>query len=154
MGTWTQWYARSAGQTHRTGSVRGVILNAATRMPCSLKQRPQREKAEQSVSRATLTVNYSSTAQPEATGIVSKTASDPKCKILLHCAKSAANRLANSGFSKCLLGAGGGGVFGLGEIWNGEIWCGGNLAQILKSHGEIWYKIFRLWPGGNYDTGN
>ena len=31
------------------------------------------------------------------------------------------------------------------NIWNGEIWCGANLAPILKSHYKMWYKIPRLW---------
>ena len=31
------------------------------------------------------------------------------------------------------------------KIWNGEIWCGANLAPILKYYGKFWYKIPRLW---------
>ena len=51
-------------------------------------------------------------------------------------------------------GGGGGGGWGLGEIWNGEIRCGKILVQILKFHGEIWYKISKLWPGKSHDSGN
>ena len=30
-------------------------------------------------------------------------------------------------------------------IWDGEIWCGENLAPLLKSHGKIWHRKPRLW---------
>ena len=33
------------------------------------------------------------------------------------------------------------GQLGTFKIWNGQIWCGENLAPILKSHGKIWYKF-------------
>ena len=37
------------------------------------------------------------------------------------------------------------GKLGTCEMWNGELWCGEDLAPILKYHCKVWYKISRLW---------